>query len=295
MSALRGRTGACLAAGAWLLAAGLAGAQAAAAPALAAPPIPPAYEPVVGQEGKDVIWVPTQPKMVQRMLRMAQVTPRDLVVDLGSGDGRIPIAAARDFGAAARGLEFNPDLVALSRSAALRAGVADRVSFEQADIFKTDFSDATVVTMFLMPNLTVELRPILLKMKPGTRVVSNQFDLGEWGPDEQSDILGRLCFLWIVPAPVAGTWKFTFGAAPGGIDITLRQIFQRVVGSSAVDGGKASLRDTVLIADRLRFSLVDDKGVLHEFDGCVSGAAITGSVRSGGAPPTPFTARRMPD
>jgi SAM-dependent methyltransferase len=277
-----------LGAAAWMLATAISGAQ----DKPPAPPLPPPYQPSVGQEGKDVIWVPTQPKMVDRMLRMAQVTPRDLVVDLGSGDGRIPIAAARDFGSAARGLEYNPDLVALSRHAALAAGVADRVSFEEADIFKADFSDATVVTMFLMPGILMELRPLLLKMKPGTRLVSNQFDLGDWIADEQADIGGRLCFLWIVPARVAGNWQFHAGTLPDGFEINLEQGFQHIEGWFAVAGGKAGLRDALLTGPRLRFALVDDHGVLHEFDGRVEGDSITGSVRSGGAAPAPFTGRR---
>lgn len=276
----------CLAAGAAILLATAACAQ-------TAPGSASAYEPVVGQDGKDVIWVPTQPKMVERMLRMAQVTPGDLVVDLGSGDGRIAIAAARDFGARARGLEYNPDMVALSIREAAKAGVSGRVSFEQADIFKADFSTATVVTMFLLPGLNMELRPLLLKMKPGTRVVSNQFDMGDWVPDEQADLLGRLSFLWIVPAPVAGTWKFNLAGTAGNFDISFKQIFQRIGGWVVVENGKSTLRDAWLSGDRLRFALVDDKSVLHEFDGRIKGNTISGSERSGSAAPIPFTAQRV--
>jgi SAM-dependent methyltransferase len=252
------------------------------------------YKPAIGQDGKDVIWIPTEPNMVERMLRMAQVTPRDIVVDLGSGDGRLSIAAAREFGAHARGLEFNPDMVALSRREAQQAGVAERVKFEQADIFESDFSEASVVTMFLLPALTLRLRPTLLKMKPGTRVVSNQFDMGDWMPDEVADLGGRLAYLWIVPAQVAGTWKLEVPATRD-FELTLQQGFQRVVGWTKVANGRSSLRELQLTGPRLRFALVDDKGLLFEFDGRVEGQRISGEVRIAGGAPAPFTGERIAD
>jgi SAM-dependent methyltransferase len=165
------------------------------------------YEPSYGQEGKDVIWVPTQPPTIERMLRMAQVTARDTVVDLGSGDGRIAIAAVKDFGARAFGFEYNPDMVEYSKREAEKAGVSSKVEFRKADIFETDFSYATVITMYLLPHLNVKLRPIILSMKPGTRVVSHQFDMAEWKPDEVSDSSGRRINFWLVPAQVEGDWK----------------------------------------------------------------------------------------
>ncbi|MDB5806232.1 MAG: hypothetical protein JWN73_3554 [Betaproteobacteria bacterium] len=264
-----------------------------AAPALAqSAPGSATYKPAIGQDGKDVIWIPTEPNMVERMLRMAQVTPRDIVVDLGSGDGRVSIAAAREFGAHARGLEFNPDMVALSRREAQQAGVAHRVKFEEADIFKSDFSEATVVTMFLLPELTLRLRPVFLKMKPGTRIVSNQFDMGEWIPDEQADLGGRLAHLWIVPAQVAGTWKLEVPATRD-FELTLAQGFQRIAGWVKVANGRSSLRDPVLSGSRLRFALVDDKGLLFEFDGRIEqkdgGKKISGDVRIAGGAPAPFS------
>jgi len=264
-----------------LYAAAPAGAQ--AAPAHSAD-----YKPAIGQDGKDVIWIPTEPNMVERMLRMAQVTPRDIVVDLGSGDGRVSIAAAREFGARARGLEFNPDMVALSRREAQQAGVADRVKFEEADIFQSDFSEASVVTMFLLPALTLRLRPVFLKMKPGTRIVSNQFDLGDWAPDETADLGGRLAYLWVVPAQVAGTWKLEVPATRD-FELTLQQGFQRVAGWVKVANGRSSLRDPILSGNRLRFALVDDKGLLFEFDGRVDGRKISGDVRIAGGAPAPFS------
>ena len=282
-----------LAAAACLCAATLAGAQS-ANPAANAD-----YQPMIGQDGKDVIWVPTTPMIIDRMMRMAQVTPRDLVVDLGSGDGRVAIAAAKDFGARARGLEYNPDMVALSRREAAKAGVAERVSFEEADIFKSDFSSATVVTMYLLPTLNLELRPTLLKMKPGTRVASHQFDMGDWEPDEQADLAGRQCFFWIVPAQVGGTWKFKTAASSTyttrEFEISLKQTFQKLSGWQTVTNGKSGLRQPLLRADQLRFALVDDKGVEHEFEGQVNGARITGQVRSAGGRPASFEATRIPD
>ena len=201
------------------------------APAVPAQTAKPAYEPSYGQEGKDVIWVPTQPLTIERMLRMTQVTAQDVVVDLGSGDGRITIAAAKDFGAKAFGYEYNPDMVELSKREAEKAGVAGKVEFRKADIFETDFSHATVITMYLLPHLNVKLRPIILNMKPGIRVVSHQFDMGEWKPDEVSDQSGRRINFWLVPAKVEGDWKLAF---PGrDYTLTLRQEFQMISGYMA--------------------------------------------------------------
>ena len=166
----------------------------------AAPASTDAFKPRVGQEGKDVIWVPTPDKLVHRMLQMAMVGPSDFVVDLGSGDGKIAIAAARDFKARAMGVEFNPQMVTLSRRAAVEAGVAERVQFEEGDIFKVDFSKASVVTMYLLPTLNLKLRPTLLAMRPGTRIVSHQFMMGSWEPDDNSNVEDRPGYLWIVPA-----------------------------------------------------------------------------------------------
>lgn len=169
------------------------------------------YQPEVGQAGKDVIWVPTPDDLVKAMLTTAQVKPGDYVVDLGSGDGKIAIAAARDFGAKARGIEYNPEMVALARRNAQRAGVAGRVTFEQADIFQTDFSNASVVTLYLLPSLNLKLRPIILKMRPGTRIVSNSFTMGEWEPEKTISTDGSSGYFWIVPANVAGRWAFEVG------------------------------------------------------------------------------------
>ena len=170
------------------------------------------FQPEVGQAGKDVIWVPTPDSLVQAMLTVAAVKPGDYVVDLGSGDGRIAIAAARDFGARARGIEYNAEMVDLARRNAIRAGVAGKATFQQADIFQTDFTSASVVTMYLLPSLNLKLRDTLLKMKPGTRIVSHAFTMGEWEPERTIATDDATGFFWIVPANAAGRWAFEVGS-----------------------------------------------------------------------------------
>lgn len=169
------------------------------------------FRPEVGQAGKDVIWVPTPDSLVKAMLTVAEVKPGDFVVDLGSGDGKIPIAAARDFGARAMGIEYNPDMVALARRNAIRAGVANRVTFLEGDIFKSDFSEATVVTLYLLPSLNLRLRDTLLAMKPGTRIVSHAFSMGDWEPERTITTDDATGYFWIVPANIAGRWAFEVG------------------------------------------------------------------------------------
>src|SRR5574341_150237 len=165
------------------------------------------YTPTVGQEGKDVIWVPTPQALVDKMLDMAKLTAKDIHYDLGSGDGRTVIAAAKR-GAQAVGVEYNPDMVALSERAAAKEGVAGKAKFINGDIFQTDFSQATVITLYLLPSLNIKLRPTLLKMKPGTRVVSHAFNMDDWQPDQTENVEGRTAYLWIVPAPVEGAWRW---------------------------------------------------------------------------------------
>ncbi|HSN40797.1 MAG TPA: class I SAM-dependent methyltransferase, partial [Burkholderiales bacterium] len=167
------------------------------------------YAPQIGQAGKDVIWVPTPQALVERMLQMAKVTPNDYLIDLGSGDGRTVITAAKKFGVKALGIEYNPDMVALSKRNAEKEGVAGRAEFMKADIFATDFSKATVITMYLLPQLNLRLRPTLLKMKPGTRIVSHAFSMDDWQPDQTESVGSRTAYLWIVPARVEGTWRWS--------------------------------------------------------------------------------------
>ena len=248
------------------------------------------FQPQVGQAGKDVIWVPTPDDLVDRMLRMAQTTPKDFVVDLGSGDGRTPIAAAKKFGARALGIEFNPDMVDLSNRNATREGVSANAKFIRGDIFETDFTQATVVTMYLLPGLNLKLRPKILDMKPGTRVVSHQFNMDDWQPDETTSLDGRRAYLWIVPAKVNGTWRILSGSEVW--DATLEQRYQVVDGSIRLGGLNAGLRETRLVGDRISFSFVDNGGVRRDFAGRVNGAAIEGTVRADGGAETRWTATR---
>ena len=196
------------------------------------------YRPQLNQPGKDVQWVPTPPALVEKMLDLAKLTPNDRLVDLGSGDGVLVIAAARR-GARARGIEYDRRLVEFSKGAAKEAGVAGRTSFVRGDIFETDFSDATVVTSFLLPSMNLRLRPTFLAMKPGTRVVANTFGIADWEPDDTVTIepCERWCkaMLWIVPARVGGTWL-----TPKG-NLTLTQRFQVISGrleDQPIQGGR---------------------------------------------------------
>jgi len=201
----------------------LAIAQAQRAPATSS------FEPEVGQPGKDVVWVPTPQAVVDKMLDLTRVSSKDYVIDLGSGDGRTVITAAKR-GAHALGVEYNPDMVALSKRNAEAAGVADRTEFVQADLFETDLSKATVITMFLLPDINLKLRPKLLGLKPGTRIASNTFTMGDWQPDVKQTIEscdGSWCtaLFWIVPARVAGQYKLPQG------ELTLKQSFQMLSGT----------------------------------------------------------------
>jgi hypothetical protein len=186
------------------------------------------FQPEVGQAGKDVVWVPTPQALVDKMLEMAKVTPKDYVIDLGSGDGRTVITAAKK-GSKALGIEYNPDMVELSKKNAAKEGVSDKASFMKADLFESDFSQAQVITMFLLPSINLKLRPKILDLKPGTRIVSNSFDMEDWKPDQTERVEGctNWCtaYLWIVPAKVQGTWK-----TPQG-EIALKQTFQNVTGT----------------------------------------------------------------
>lgn len=236
----------------------------------AQPPSSSTYQPEVGQKGKDVQWVPTPSALVEKMLDMAAVTPNDYLVDLGSGDGVTVIAAARR-GVRALGIEYDARLVELSKQHAAAAQVGDRARFVRGDIFKTDFSKATVVTTFLLPSLNLQLRPTILAMKPGTRVVSNTFPMGEWEPDETATIspCERWCtaLLWIVPARVGGTWRGTRGA------LVLTQRFQQVTGTL----GTVPIENGRLRGDRISFTA---DGVAYTAR--VDGTSMRGTYESDG-------------
>ena len=204
------------------------------------------FQPQSGQAGKDVVWVPSPPAMVNKMLEMAQVTPKDFVMDLGSGDGRNIIAAAK-LGARALGVEFNPDMVALSRRLAAEAGVADKAQFVEGDMYAADISKATVLALFLLPVNLNKLAPKFLDMTPGSRIAGNTFGIDGWEPDDrvsldQSSDCSSWCevLLWIVPAKAAGTWKMANGT------MTLTQEFQMIKGSITVDGATYTIPNTAL-------------------------------------------------
>jgi hypothetical protein len=259
----------CRITGALLLAAAAACAQNAPAPK-------DGYEPQVGQHGKDVIWVPTPQALVDKMLALGKVTPQDFLVDLGSGDGRTVITAAKR-GTKALGIEYNPDMVELSRRNAHKAGVAAKAEFKRADLFETDFSNATVVTMFLLPDINIRLRPKILDMKPGTRVVSNSFTMGEWKWDQsvvasQEEGCTSYCtaYLWIVPAKVAGTWK-----TPQG-QLRLEQEFQMIAGTLSAGGKTLKITDAKVSGDRISFTAGGAR-----YSGRVDGDRIEGSMKSG--------------
>ena len=232
------------------------------------------YEPYVGQQGKDVIWVPTAESLVEAMLDAAGVTPNDYVIDLGSGDGRIVIAAAKR-GAQAVGFEFNPEMVELSRSTAKKEGVSDKASFVNADLFTSDFSRATVITMYLLPQLNLKLRPIILDLKPGTRIVSHAFDMGDWEADQKVLQEGRTAYFWLVPAKVAGTWKWEEDSGPAELNIT--QTYQNINGSLKVNGSELEIQDGKLEGDRLIFSAGG-----QEYTGRVNGKSIEGTAKKNG-------------
>jgi hypothetical protein len=233
------------------------------------------YQPQVGQEGKDVIWVPTPQALVDRMLDIAKVTPKDYLMDLGSGDGRTVITAAKR-GVRALGIEYNPDMVELSKRNAAKEGVSGRASFTKADLFETDFSEATVITMFLLPDINLRLRPKILNLKPGTRVVSNSFTMGDWTPDDTvmaKDGCVSYCtaYLWIVPAKVEGSWSLGDG------NLTLKQTYQTISGSLRRGGNTVPIANGKLNGDRIMFNAGGSV-----YTGRVSGNSMEGTISSGG-------------
>ena len=240
------------------------------------------YEPQLRQPGKDVMWLPTPDAMVTRMLVAARTTSQDLVYDLGAGEGRIPIAAAKEFGARAVGIEYDAALVALARRNAQRAGVADRVEIVEGDIFNQDFSAATVVTLYLLPELNAQLRPRILRLKPGTRVVSHLWDMGEWEADESFRVADSAAYLWVVPADVAGHW--TLRSADGFLDadIEVRQQFQRVGGTLTARGRTQPLLGAYVQGEILGFTFVHHDGGVRSVRARVDGNTLAGSLRFAG-------------
>jgi SAM-dependent methyltransferase len=245
------------------------------------------FTPTSGMAGKDSVWVPTPPELVNKMLDIAGVTPKDYVIDLGSGDGRMVIAAAKR-GARAHGVEYNPDMVALSQRSAKAEGVSDRATFAQGDMFEADISEATVLPLFLMPENLRRLTPTFLQLKPGTRIVVNTLGIPEWSPDRTESVEGCTSWceakLYIVPAQVAGTWQLPDGT------LVLEQSFQHITGTLtngrgdpiAIDEGVVNGRDVTFVAGDTRYT------------GRLNGRTITWTVTSGNGKQR-VTARRMGD
>jgi len=239
---------------------------------------PETYAPKLGQMGKDVMWLPTRDELVTQMLTAARVGPNDEVVDLGAGDGKIPIAAARQFGARAWGIEYNKDLAALAQRNAQRAGVADRVRIVHGDIFKEDFSKATVVTMYLLEELNAQLRPTILAMRPGTRVLSNTFSMGDWEPDQVIRAGTNTGYFWTVPTAVAGQWSVQGLAPQGPVLLQLTQRHQRLGGTLTLGGQTQTLLGASLHGADLHFSFVQADGQLKAVQTRVQGASLQGEV-----------------
>lgn len=238
----------------------------------------------LGQPGKDVSWVPTSQALVDKMFEMANVTPGDHLIDLGSGDGRVVIAASKR-GVQALGIEYDPNLVELARRNAAQEGVSDKASFIKADLFDTDLSRATVITMFLLPEINLKLRPTLLNLAPGTRIVSNTFTMDDWDPDDFRSV-GDGCaswctaLLWVVPAKVEGTWRLPLG------DLKFSQQFQVIRGTVTSGGGAVAIRDGKMRGDRISFA-----AGRATYTGRVTGNLMEGTISSSTGEAT-WTAQR---
>ena len=244
-----------------------------------------------------VPYVPTPQEVVERMLAMAKVGPQDYLIDLGSGDGRIVVTAAKKFSARGFGVDLNPVRIKESIENGARAGVSERVAFHQRNLFDTDLGDATVITMYLLPRVNLDLRPKLLELKPGTRIVSHDFDMDEWKADEQvtmdvkekygGDSGSSSVYFWVVPAKAAGSrqWQLTVGGKPQAYQLVLEQKFQAISGTVRVGGRSVTLQDARLRGDRISFSFsaeVNGSALKHGFSGRVAGNAIDGTVSLAG-------------
>ena len=241
------------------------------------------YAPRRGQSGKDVVWIATQDALVVKMLSAAKVTHQDLVYDLGAGDGIIPITAAKQFGARAIGIEYNEKLANLAQANALRSGVGDRAKIIQGDIFIEDFSQATVVTLYLLEELNAKLRPQILNMQPGTRVVSNTFSMGDWEPDEVIDSNGQTAYLWTVPAQVGGDWivsGLNSDWKSNTSHIHFDQRHQRLSGKMAVDGKDKVLFGARIEGSVLHFSFLDPQDELRHVKASIVNNQWIGEVVS---------------
>lgn len=240
----------------------------------AAPVLAQRVQPEIGQQSKDSVWVPTPERMIRRMLQLADTTKDDVVIDLGAGDGRIPIYAAKHFGALGIAVELEENLVQVARQAAARQGVAHRVHVIQQDLFEADLSAATVIALYISPGVMARLKPRLLKLKPGTRIVSHYFDLGDWQHDEKVEVEGRTGYLWIVPAAVEGTWRVSI---PGG-DFRMRveRRYQQLQTSGERGGKNLHVIGARLRGTEIHFTTFDRDGASRNYSGRLEGGRLVG-------------------
>ena len=248
------------------------------AAALAQSP-PAAVPPEIGQVSKDSVWVPTPERMIRRMLQIADTTRDDVVMDLGSGDGRVPIHAAKHFGARAIGVELEANLIHVSEAAATAQGVAHLTRFVRQDMFETDLSAATVFALYISPGAMLRLKPTLLALKPGTRIVSHHFTMGHWEPDESFRIEGRSGFLWLVPADVRGRWRISLQGDPlpdNAIAVRFEQTLQQLRSSGARGGQAINVIGARLRGTEISFTAFDRDGQSRQFHGHVDGTQMRG-------------------
>lgn len=265
-------------------------ARPAAAQGFPTSPQPADAAPTIGQVSKDSVWVPTPERLIRRLLQLADVTAHDTVLDLGSGDGRVPIHAAKHFGARAVGVELEENLIRVSNEAARANGVADRVRFIRQDLFDTDLAQASVITLYISPGVMTKLKPRLLALKPGTRIVSHQFTLDDWEPDESIRSEGRVGYLWVVPGDAAGTW--TIEGLPDPLRIAIEQKYQSLTLRGERAGKPVPVIGGRLRGDEISFSSFDADGVSRHFHGRLSGSRIEGESEREGRRPLRWSATR---
>jgi methyltransferase family protein len=244
-----------------------------------------------------VPYVPTPQEVVERMLELAKVGPHDYLIDLGSGDGRIVITAARKHGARGFGVDLNPVRIQEANENARKAGVIDKVAFYQRDLFETDLDSATVITMYLLPQVNLELRAKLLKLKAGTRLVSHDFDMGDWKPDSHVTVNAKEkyggsggtsdVYYWVVPAAVEGVWQWELpaGGKPQAYELKLEQKYQAISGTVSAGGNTTKIANARLRGEEIRFAFtvsINGQAVRHEFNGRINGDSVTGSARLSG-------------
>ena len=234
--------------------------------------------PVTAQRQLDVPYVPTPQPIVDKMLEMADVKSSDYLIDLGSGDGRIPITAAQRYGINAYGVDLNPERIAEANANANKAGVTDKVKFEEKNLFETNISKASVLTLYLLPTVNMQLRPRILKeLKPGSRVVSHSFDMGDWEADRTEKIDGKTLYFWVVPAQAQGSWQVKAeGNGKRQFKLELDQKYQTLSGTATIDGQKAPIKNARLQGDGISFEIATEDGKTERYEGRISGNRIEG-------------------